>query len=49
MKSFSPPALVNADFDFYGKTLGGAQQLELRGKPCVNCVDNDLVNAWGQV
>jgi endothelin-converting enzyme/putative endopeptidase len=40
---------VNADFDFYGKTLQGAQQLEPRWKRCVGYVDNDLGEALGQV
>jgi endothelin-converting enzyme/putative endopeptidase len=39
---------VNADFDFYGKTLQGAQQLEPRWKRCVRFVDNDLGEALGQ-
>ena len=41
-------AFVNADFDFFNKTLGGAQQLEPRWKRCVNYVDNDLGEALGQ-
>ena len=41
-------AFVNADFDFYGKTLSGAQQLQPRWKRCVNYVDNDLGEALGQ-
>src|SRR5580658_3821968 len=40
---------VNADFDFYGKILQGAQQLEPRWKRCVGYVDNDLGEALGQV
>jgi putative endopeptidase len=40
---------VNADFDFYGKTLQGAQELEPRWKRCVGYVDNDLGEALGQV
>ena len=39
---------VNADFDFYGKTLQGAQELEPRWKRCVGYVDNDLGEALGQ-
>ncbi len=39
---------VNADFDFYGKTLRGAQELEPRWKRCVGYVDNDLGEALGQ-
>ena len=41
-------AFVNADFDFFGKTLGGAEQLEPRWKRCVRYVDNDLGEALGQ-
>lgn len=41
-------AFVNADFDFFGKTLSGAQQLQPRWKRCVNYVDNDLGEALGQ-
>jgi len=40
--------LVNADFDFFGKTLQGAQELEPRWKRCVGYVDNDLGEALGQ-
>jgi putative endopeptidase len=40
---------VNADFDFYGKTLQGAQELEPRWKRCVGYVDNDIGEALGQV
>jgi putative endopeptidase len=40
---------VNADFDFYQKTLGGAQEIEPRWKRCVNYADNDLGEALGQV
>jgi putative endopeptidase len=41
-------AFVNADFDFFGKTLTGAEQLQPRWKRCVNYVDNDLGEALGQ-
>ncbi len=41
-------AFVNADFDFYGRTLAGAQQLEPRWKRCVGYVDDDLGEALGQ-
>jgi putative endopeptidase len=41
-------AFVNADFDFYGKTLTGAEQLQPRWKRCVSHVDNDLGEALGQ-
>jgi putative endopeptidase len=39
---------VNEDFNFYGKTLQGAQELEPRWKRCVRYVDNDLGEALGQ-
>jgi putative endopeptidase len=42
------PAFVKADFDFYGKTLRGAEQLEPRWKRCVAYVDSDLGEALGQ-
>ena len=41
-------AFVDADFDFFGKTLTGVQQIEPRWKRCVNYVDNDLGEALGQ-
>ncbi|MBZ5651521.1 MAG: M13 family metallopeptidase [Acidobacteriia bacterium] len=41
-------AFVDADFDFFGKTLGGAQELEPRWKRCVGYADNDLGEALGQ-
>ena len=41
-------AFVNADFDFFGKTLSGAQELEPRWKRCVSYTDNDLGEALGQ-
>lgn len=41
-------AFVDADFDFFGKTLGGAQELEPRWQRCVGYVDNDLGEALGQ-
>jgi len=39
---------VNADFDFYGKTLQGAREIEPRWKRCVEYVDSDLGEALGQ-
>jgi len=39
---------VNANFEFFGKTLGGAQELEPRWKRCVSYTDNDLGEALGQ-
>jgi len=41
-------AFVNADFDFFGKTLTGAQALQPRWKRCVSYADNDLGEALGQ-
>ena len=41
-------AFVNADFDFFGKTLTGAQELQPRWKRCVSYADNDLGEALGQ-
>jgi endothelin-converting enzyme/putative endopeptidase len=40
---------VNADFDFFSKTLAGAQQLQPRWKRCVNRVDRHLGEALGEV
>ncbi len=39
---------VNADFDFYGKTLQGAEQIEPRWKRCVSYVDDQMGEALGQ-
>jgi putative endopeptidase len=39
---------VNADFDFYGRTLQGAKQIAPRWKRCANSVDGDLGEALGQ-
>jgi endothelin-converting enzyme/putative endopeptidase len=41
-------AFVNANFDFYAKTLRGVEQIQPRWKRCVNYVDNDLGEALGQ-
>jgi putative endopeptidase len=41
-------AFVNANFDFYGKTLSGAEQLQPRWERCVSYSDNDLGEALGQ-
>lgn len=41
-------AFVNANFDFFGKTLTGTQELRPRWKRCVNYVDSDLGEALGQ-
>ena len=40
---------MNTDFDFFGKTLSGAQELEPRWKRCVSYADNDLGEALGKV
>jgi endothelin-converting enzyme/putative endopeptidase len=45
---FLSSAFVNANFDFFGKTLQGAQELEPRWKRCVSYADNDLGEALGQ-
>jgi len=39
---------VNENFNFYGKTLRGREQLKPRWKRCVEDVDNDLGEALGQ-
>jgi putative endopeptidase len=41
-------AFVNENFEFFGKKLLGAQQLQPRWKRCVEDVDNDLGEALGQ-
>ncbi len=41
-------ALVNENFNFYGKTLRGRQALPPRWKRCTNDVDEDLGEALGQ-
>jgi endothelin-converting enzyme/putative endopeptidase len=46
--AYLPALFVNADFDFYGKTLQGAKQIAPRWKRCVNSTDNDLGEALGQ-
>ena len=40
---------MNADFDFFSKTLQGAQELQPRWKRCVNRVDRQLGEALGEV
>ena len=39
---------VNANFDFYGKTLTGTKELRPRWKRCVSMVDGQLGEALGQ-
>ena len=41
-------AFVNENFNFYGKTLRGQEQITPRWKRCSNDVDNDLGEALGQ-
>jgi endothelin-converting enzyme/putative endopeptidase len=41
-------AFVNANFEFFGRTLTGAKQLRPRWKRCVDFTDNDLGEALGQ-
>ncbi|HEY1272223.1 MAG TPA: M13 family metallopeptidase [Terriglobales bacterium] len=41
-------AFVNADFDFYSKTLGGQKELQPRWKRCVFFADRDLGEALSQ-
>ncbi len=41
-------ALVKENFNFYGKTLRGREELPPRWKRCTNDVDNDLGEALGQ-
>ncbi len=40
---------MNADFEFFSKTLAGAQELQPRWKRCVNRVDRQLGEALGEV
>jgi putative endopeptidase len=42
-------AFVNADFEYFSRTLTGARELQPRGKRCVNRVDRHLGEALGQV
>jgi endothelin-converting enzyme/putative endopeptidase len=42
-------AFVNADFDFFNKTLAGAREQQPRWKRCVGRVDRHLGEALGQV
>ena len=43
-----PAQFVNADFEFYGRTLTGAKELRPRWKRCVSYTDGDLGEALGQ-
>jgi putative endopeptidase len=42
-------AFVNEDFDFFRRTLYGAQELEPRWRRCVRATDDSLGEALGQV
>jgi putative endopeptidase len=44
-----PAALVNENFDFFGKTLTGAKELRPRWKRCVGYTNGDLGELVGQV
>jgi putative endopeptidase len=43
-----PTAFVNENFNFYGKTLQGAKELQPRWKRCVRYTDRNLGEALGQ-
>ena len=43
-----PTPFVEANFDFYGKTLTGAKELRPRWKRCVDFTDNQLGEALGR-
>jgi endothelin-converting enzyme/putative endopeptidase len=43
-----PNSFLNENFDFYGKTLTGAQQMRPRWKRCVDYTDNQLGEALGK-
>jgi endothelin-converting enzyme/putative endopeptidase len=43
-----PSAFVNENFNFYGKTLQGAKELQPRWKRCVRYTDRNLGEALGQ-
>ena len=45
---FLPSQFVNESFNFYGKTLTGANEQQPRWKRCVSFVDADLGDALGQ-
>ena len=46
--SLLPKAFVDENFQFYGKLLTGAQELQPRWKRCVRAVDSDLGFALGR-
>src|SRR6185312_10026672 len=43
-----PKAFVDENFDFYGRTLTGAQQLRPRWKRCIQMTDGELGEAIGK-
>jgi putative endopeptidase len=43
-----PKPFVDANFDFYGKTLSGVTQLRPRWKRCVSATDDELGEALGR-
>jgi endothelin-converting enzyme/putative endopeptidase len=43
-----PTSFLNENFDFYGKTLTGAQEMRPRWKRCVDYTDNQLGEALGR-
>ena len=47
--SFLSEEFVNANFDFYGKTLSGKEELQPRWKRVVSVVDGSLGEAVGQM
>jgi predicted metalloendopeptidase len=46
---FLPKPFVEENFNFYGKTLRGAKELQARWKRCVSATNADLGEALGQV
>ncbi len=44
-----PEAFVNEDFDFYGRQLSGAKEIQPRWKRCVQSVNRNMGEALGQV
>ena len=45
---YLPAAFINENFNFFGKTLSGAKELQARWKRCTRAVDGDLGEALGQ-
>jgi putative endopeptidase len=44
-----PKAVQDENFNFYGKTMRGAKEMQARWKRCVTAVDGDLGEALGRV